>query len=32
VDLWEQALQRPDAHSDPGVDCLHCKPSYDFFL
>jgi hypothetical protein len=28
VDLWEQALQRPDAHSDPGVDCLHCKPSF----
>jgi len=28
VDLWNQALQRPDAHSDPAVDCLHwCLPS-----
>lgn len=28
MDLWEQALQRPDAHSDPAVDCLHwCLPS-----
>jgi hypothetical protein len=27
VDLWDQALQRPDAHSDPAVDCLHCKLS-----
>jgi hypothetical protein len=28
VDLWDQALQRPDAHSDPVVDCLHCKPAF----
>ena len=28
VDLWDQALQRPDAHSDPAVDCLHCKPTF----
>ena len=28
VDLWDQALQRPDAHSDPDVDCLHCKPRF----
>lgn len=25
MDLWSQALQRPDAHSEPGVDCLHCE-------
>jgi hypothetical protein len=29
VDVWEQALQRPDAHSDPAVDCLHCKSFCD---
>jgi hypothetical protein len=27
MDLWSQALQRPDAHSEPGVDCLHCECS-----
>ncbi|TFK23232.1 hypothetical protein FA15DRAFT_670731 [Coprinopsis marcescibilis] len=27
VDLWEMNLQRPDAHSEPGKDCLHwCLP------
>ncbi|KAG5640650.1 hypothetical protein DXG03_007659, partial [Asterophora parasitica] len=23
LDLWDVNLQRPDAHSEPGVDCLH---------
>jgi len=28
LDLWDVDLQRPDAHSEPGVDCLHwCLPS-----
>ncbi|KAG5653471.1 hypothetical protein H0H81_000240 [Sphagnurus paluster] len=25
LDLWDVNLQRPDAHSEPGVDCLHCE-------
>ncbi|KAG6869090.1 hypothetical protein C0993_003410 [Termitomyces sp. T159_Od127] len=25
LDLWSLDLQRPDAHSEPGVDCLHCE-------
>jgi len=25
LDFWEMSLQRPDAHSEPGRDCLHCK-------
>ena len=32
VDLWNQALQRPDAHSDPAVDCLHCKPAFSILI
>jgi len=28
LDLWDVNLQRPDAHSEPGQDCLHwCLPS-----
>ncbi|RDB27159.1 hypothetical protein Hypma_004567 [Hypsizygus marmoreus] len=28
LDLWDVNLQRPDAHSEPGIDCLHwCLPS-----
>ncbi|KAG6874288.1 hypothetical protein C0995_001513 [Termitomyces sp. Mi166 len=28
LDLWSLNLQRPDAHSEPGIDCLHwCLPS-----
>ncbi|KAG6917497.1 hypothetical protein DXG01_002361 [Tephrocybe rancida] len=28
LDLWDLNLQRPDAHSEPGIDCLHwCLPS-----
>ncbi|KAG5716291.1 hypothetical protein E4T56_gene10626 [Termitomyces sp. T112] len=28
LDLWSLSLQRPDAHSEPGIDCLHwCLPS-----
>ncbi|KIJ92261.1 hypothetical protein K443DRAFT_440431 [Laccaria amethystina LaAM-08-1] len=23
MDVWDQALQRPDAHTEPGTDCLH---------
>ena len=25
MDVWDQALQRPDAHTEPGTDCLHCE-------
>lgn len=25
LDLWSLNLQRPDAHSEPGIDCLHCE-------
>jgi hypothetical protein len=28
MDVWDQALQRPDVHTKPGMDCLHCE----FFL
>ena len=31
MDVWDQALQRPDAHTEPGTDCLHCK-SLRWFL
>ena len=24
LDIWSQALQRPDAHYEPGEDCLNC--------
>lgn len=24
LDLWDLNLQRADAHSEPGQDCLHC--------
>ncbi|KAG2011264.1 hypothetical protein CC2G_011405 [Coprinopsis cinerea AmutBmut pab1-1] len=28
LDFWEMTLQRPDAHSAPGIDCLHwCLPA-----
>ncbi|TFK34963.1 hypothetical protein BDQ12DRAFT_726442 [Crucibulum laeve] len=28
LDVWNQALQRQDAHAEPGADCLHwCLPS-----
>ncbi|KAF8878756.1 hypothetical protein BD779DRAFT_1676738 [Infundibulicybe gibba] len=28
LDIWDLSLQRVDAHSEPGVDCLHwCMPS-----
>jgi hypothetical protein len=30
MDLWSQALQRPDAHSEPGHDCLHCEFAVSF--
>lgn len=30
VDVYEMALQRPDAHNSPGSDCLHCE--FDFNL
>jgi len=27
-DIWDMSLQRPDAHEQPGKDCLHwCLPS-----
>jgi hypothetical protein len=36
LDLWDQALQRPDAHSmtkvPMGVDCLHCESCWFFFV
>jgi hypothetical protein len=25
LDIWQQALQRPDAHRDPLADCLSCE-------
>jgi len=28
MDVWDQALQRPDAHTEPGTDCLHCESFY----
>jgi hypothetical protein len=31
MDVWDQALQRPDAHTEPGTDCLHCE-FFSFFL
>ena len=30
MDVWDQALQRPDAHTEPGTDCLHCE--FLFFM
>ena len=24
-DVWDLSLQRPDAHMEPGKDCLHCE-------
>lgn len=28
-DIWDMSLQRPDAHEQPGKDCLHCEfPSF----
>jgi hypothetical protein len=27
LDIWSQALQRPDAHYEPGEDCLNCALS-----
>jgi hypothetical protein len=24
-DIWDLSMQRPDAHLNPGQDCLHCK-------
>ena len=31
MDVWDQALQRPDAHTEPGTDCLHCESLRWFF-
>lgn len=25
LNIWDMSLQRPDAHSEPGKDCLHCE-------
>ena len=31
MDVWDQALQRPDAHTEPGTDCLHCESFLRWF-
>lgn len=28
LDVWDLSLQRPDAHNEPGGDCLHCMFLY----